>query len=481
MRDTSDAGSLELSPEEMRELGYRVIDLLVERQIELRNRPVIRSADRADMEALFREPPPEEGSDPGRVLERVQQDVFGHIASLTHPRFFAFVPSPGNFVSAMAETLVAGVNPFLGSWLVSAGPSEVELVTIDWLRQVCGLPEGTAGLFVSGGSVATLTALAVARHVALKDHVAHAVVYYSDQTHSAVERALTVLGFDQQQIRVIPSDERFRLDLARLRGAIEQDREGGRRPFCVVANAGTTNTGAVDALPELSDLCRDEGLWLHVDGAYGAPAVLTETGKTLLQGMERADSLALDPHKWLFQPFEMGCVLVRDGQKLPETFAVHPEYLRDVDWRDEDVNFRDYGIQLTRSFRALKLWMSLKIFGLSAFRDAVGRGIDLAERAEAMVRASQRWEVVTPAQLGIVTFRSVVPGLPTEEIDRINERIIEGMTADGLAFLTSTVLRGRVVLRLCTINPRTTVEDLEDTIGLLEELAGRASRDRLLE
>jgi glutamate/tyrosine decarboxylase-like PLP-dependent enzyme len=369
----------------------------------------------------------------------------------------------------MVEALVAGVNPFLGSWLVSAGPSELELLTVDWLRQLCGLPEGAAGLFVSGGSVATLTALAVARHTVLEDRVADAVIYYSDQTHSAVERALTVLGFEHHQRRVLPADQDFRLDLSDLWPTIQRDRAAGRRPFCVVANAGTTNTGAVDPLPELSNLCRDQALWLHVDGAYGAPAVLTDAGQALLRGIERADSLVLDPHKWLFQPFEMGCVLVRDGKRLPETFAVHPEYLRDVDWGEQDVNFRDYGIQLTRSFRALKLWMSLKVFGLDAFRQAVGRGVLLAEAAEAVLRESASWQVVTSAQLGIVTFRYLAPGRANDEIDALNQEILARMLADGYAMLSSTILRGRPVLRLCTINPLTTEADIRETVQRLEQ------------
>jgi glutamate/tyrosine decarboxylase-like PLP-dependent enzyme len=473
MEKKSDSSPLELSPDQMRDLGYRAVDFLVERHVELRDQPVIRSATRTTAEELLREPLPEHESDPALVLEQVQRDVFGYIASLTHPRFFAFVPSPSNWVSVLAEMLVAGVNPFLGSWLVSPGPSQVELITIDWLRQLCGLPEGTAGLFVSGGSVATLTALAVARHTVLADRIADATVYFSDQTHTAVERALSVLGFGRDQFRALPTDQHFRLELDALRLALERDRANGKHPFSVVANAGTTNTGAVDPLPELVDLCRDQGLWLHVDGAYGAAAVLTEAGSALLKGIEGADSLVLDPHKWLFQPFEIGCVLVREGKQLPKTFAVHPEYLRDVDWQEEDVNFRDYGIQLTRSFRALKLWLSLKVFGLAAFREAIGRGIELAEQAEAMLRSSGRWEVVTSAQLGIVTFRWAGAGDIHEEIDRINQRIVEGMIAEGFAFLTSTVLRGRVVLRLCTINPRTTEEDLAETIRHMEVLADR--------
>jgi glutamate/tyrosine decarboxylase-like PLP-dependent enzyme len=249
-----------------------------------------------------------------------------------------------------------------------------------------------------------------------------------------------------------------------------------RRPAIVIANAGTTNTGAVDPLDELADLCEAEGLWLHVDAAYGGPAVLTDAGASALSGMGRADSLALDPHKWLFQPFEAGCLLVHDASWLRETFAVHPEYLRDVSRSEEEINFRDYGIQLTRGFRALKLWMSLQVFGLNAFREAVQHGIGLAEEAERILRASPVWEVVTPAQLGIVTFR-FVDGVPASDLNNVNGEIVRAMERDGYAYLTSTTLRGDVVLRLCTINPRTSNEDIRGTIKRLERF-GHEVRSR---
>jgi glutamate/tyrosine decarboxylase-like PLP-dependent enzyme len=252
---------------------------------------------------------------------------------------------------------------------------------------------------------------------------------------------------------------------------VAADRALGRRPFCVIANAGTTNTGAVDPLPELARICRRENLWLHADGAYGAAAVICDRGRKLLDGLELVDSLSLDPHKWLFQPFEIGCVLLSDGRLLKDAFRIMPEYLRDVHRFEEEVNFCDYGIQLTRSFRALKLWLSFKVFGLGAFRTAVERGFELAEIADARLRESACWEIVTPAQLGIVSFRYVAPGLSAAELDAVNERIAAGITASGFAVLASTTLLGRTTLRLCTINPRTGDDDIRETIARLEEQA----------
>jgi glutamate/tyrosine decarboxylase-like PLP-dependent enzyme len=406
------------------------------------------------------------------VVAWLRDEIFTRVLHVDHPRFFAFVPSPSNFVAAMADALTAGFNGFAGSWFSGSALAQVEMVTVDWLRQLCGLPEAAGGLFVSGGSMANLTGLAVARHVRLEDRMAGAVIYFSDQTHSSVERALRVLGFASEQLTRLPSDDCFRLDLEALRRAMCADRAAGLTPFCVVANAGTTNTGAVDPLPALARLCREEDLWLHVDGAYGAAAALVPEGRALLEGLEEADSLSLDPHKWLFQPFEIGCVLVRLERWLEDTFRILPEYLRDVHGLGEEVNFCDRGVQLTRNFRALKLWMSIKVFGAAAFREAITWGLRLAELAERHLRECDCFEVVTPAQLGVVSFRYAPPGITAERAEAVNQRLVGAMLKDGYAVLTSTVLRQRTVLRLCTINPRTTEEEIVETVRRLARLAG---------
>lgn len=466
---------LELSREEMKDLGYRVVDLLVEHLSTLHDQPVSGEATRAELEALFREPPPAGPTGHVEVLDRLRRDLLPHFVRINHPRHFAFVPSPSNFVSAMGDALAAGLTPFLGTWFAGSGPAEIELVTIDWLRELCGLPEEGGGLFVSGGSMANLTALGAARNVRLEAQglrIDDGTVYFSDQTHSSVERALRVLGIRQDRMRKIESDGDFRLPLEALRAAIAADRAAGLVPFCVVANAGTTNTGAVDPLPELADLCREEGLWLHADGAYGAASCISARGRRELAGIGRADSLSLDPHKWLFQPIETGCVLVRDRRLLRDTYAIHPEYLQDVHRDQEAVNFCDYGIQLTRGFRALKVWMSLQVFGLDHFAAAVERGFELAERAEAMLREEPVWRVVTPARMAIVCFRYEVPGKSEEELDRLQVGIVEALKAGGYAVVTSTRLFGQTVLRFCTINPRMTEDDLRGTIAEMARLGG---------
>ncbi|MFP4570643.1 pyridoxal phosphate-dependent decarboxylase family protein, partial [Rhodosalinus sp.] len=289
------------------------------------------------------------------------------------------------------------------------------------------------------------------------------VAYLTDQTHASLPRNLRALGFPEEDIAVLPSGAQWRMSADTLRDAIARDRAAGRRPMMVVATAGSTNTGAVDPLPEIAEICTAEGLWLHVDGAYGAPAAITPEGRAVLAGMERADSLALDPHKWLFQPYDLGVCLVTRPGALEAAFAMSPEYLRDVRQAGDAVNFGNRSLELTRRSRALKLWMSLRTYGAERFRTAVRRGIELAEVAERVLRESPAtWEVVTPAQLGILCF--ALRGADAAAHERAARRVSES----GYACVTTTALGGRSVLRLCTINPLTTEADLR---GTLERLA----------
>ena len=449
----------------MQQFGYRVVDLLVEHFAGMRDRPVGAKAEPGVIRAQFAGAPSEIPSDPEELLARLERDVFPNILHVDHPRFFAFVPGPNNFISAMADALASGFNVFNGTWLGGSAAAALELATIDWFRDFCGFPESAGGLFVSGGSMANLTALYAARRARLGDRLDDARIYFSDQTHSSVERALRVIGFATEQCRKLPSNEHFELALDTLREAIRADRNAGLRPFCVVANAGTTSTGAVDPLPEIASLCEQEKLWLHADGAYGAATMICERGREKLRGLERVDSLSLDPHKWLFQSFECGCVLLRDAALLKSAFEIMPDYLRDVHRGTAETHFADYGVQLTRGFRALKVWLSINTFGIAAFREAVTRGFELAEFAEKELRTRRGCEVLSPAQMGIVCFRF-------GSDDQLQTELVDMMLRDGYAFLTSTKLRGTTALRFCTINPRTTEAEIVETIDRLERFAG---------
>jgi len=305
-----------------------------------------------------------------------------------------------------------------------------------------------------------------------------AIAYCSDQTHSSIGRSFRILGFKSTQLRKLPSDENFRLSLAMLHNAVQRDRSTGLRPFCVIGTPGTTNTGAIDPLPELAAFCQEEGLWLHADGAYGASAVFCERGRQLLEGISGVDSLSLDPHKWLFQPYEIGCLLVRNRTNLRDAFRVLPEYLDDAVGSEEEVNFCDYSPQLTRSFRALKLWMSLQVFGAEAFGKAVQRGFDLAELAESIIREFEGWCVVTSAQMGVVTFQARPAGYGEGEVDGHNQALVEAILHDGYTMVVSTKLRGRTVLRMCPINPRTTDDDIRKTLDHLQNLSRELQQSR---
>lgn len=449
---------LSLPPDELRRLGHHVWDRLVDRWERLDAQPPIAPFDPAWTQAAVADCP-REPTDPQRAIDALFDEILPRGQRPDHPRFFARVGSPSNPVSVLADLIGTGHNAFAGSWTGGAGASAVELATLDWLREWMGMPEQTEGILVSGGSVGTLTALAAAAHERVDDRD-QATAYVSEHTHGAVAKAWRILGFNPANLRVLKADPAHRLQPAPVEAAIGLDREAGLQPFAVIATAGTTSTGSVDALNDLADLAAREGLWLHVDGAYGAPARLTGRARDLLAGMERADSLVLDPHKWLFQPYEIGAVLVRHPGLLQHTFTLDGAYLRDTG--GGVVEFRERGPQLTRGARALKLWLSLRVFGLDAFVEAIEHTIALAEHAEAVLRERPGWEVVSPAALAIVCFRR--EGHDDERTDAM----VRAAVADGYAAPSTTVLDGRVVARLCTINPRTTRTDIERTIERLE-------------
>ena len=463
----ADAPLLTLSEDEMRQMAAEVVRLIVDHFMTLSDKPVTRPSSLELLSEGLHEPLPLSPTAVGDLLEQLKTHVFADMTHYDHPRNFSFVPSPSNFVSAMADALASGLNVFCGAWIGPSGAAQIELTTIEWLRTLFRLPATAGGMFVSGGSMANMTGLAVARLVMLANNAANATVYFSDQTHSSVAKGLKILGFQQFQVRILPSDAQFRLPLDTLRQKIAADRAQGMLPFCVVANAGTTNTGAVDPLRELAAFCKAEGLWLHIDGAYGGSAAITDRGREVLEGIELADSLSIDPHKWMFQPYEIGCILVRDRDHLRDTFRVSAEYLKILEHDAQQVNFSDFGMQLTRNFRALKLWMSLKAFGVDAFKAAITQGMENAKYVESLLRRDPCWQVITSAQLGIITFRYVVPGWDDTQLNVLNTQMVHKLIHSGYAMLSPTILRGRYCLRMCTINPRTTEGDLEQTIALL--------------
>jgi glutamate/tyrosine decarboxylase-like PLP-dependent enzyme len=447
---------LGLGREEMRALGYRTVDALVD-WLSDESAPALRRGERDELAGRLGAVP--EGSF-DEALRALFEDVLPYGSRSGHPRFFAYIPFAGTWPGALGDFVASAANVYAGSWQEGAGPTQLELEILDRFKQWIGYPPGAAGSLVSGGSLANLTALACAREAlvgAMRDDL---VLYASDQAHSSIGRAARVLGFRPDQLRVLPVDDAMRLEPETLAEAVAVDVDAGRRPFLVAANAGATSTGAVDPLAGLSAVCRERGLWLHVDASYGGFAVLTERGRAQLGELAAADSVTLDPHKWLYQPYECGCLLVREGAVLRRAFELRSDYLRDAEAAGAIVNFGDYGLQLSRTSRALKLWLSLQTFGLDAFRAAIDRTLDLAVHAAERIRSSPRLELAAPPSLGVVCF--------TRD-DGAVDGLVAALEASGLGLVSSTRVDGREALRLCILNHTSTEADVDAVLDFLEQ------------
>ncbi len=462
------ADHLALDRETMRELGYRTVDMLVERLTD-ETVPPLRRGTPAEMAERVGGPPPADGEPFDEILIRLRDDVLAFTSRLDHPGFFAFIPSCGTWPSALADFVARACNVYAGSWMESAGPSQVELEVLGWFKSWVGYPETSGGTLLTGGSASNMTALACAREKLAGPMSDRLMVYVSDQSHSSLARAARVLGFRPDQVRVIPTDPSLRLRPEALASVMDADLRAGRRPLFVAASAGATNAGTVDPLPELAELCHERGVWLHADAAYGGFAVLTERGRAQLAGLELADSIALDPHKWLYQPYECGCLLVREGNALRAAFEVTPDYLSHAKAAQGEVDFADLGLQLSRASRALKVWVSLRYFGLDAFRAAIDRSLDMAELARRRVEESETLEPAAPSSLGIVCLRRRFPDAEDEEeLERRNAALIDELERSGLGLVSGTRLHGEFAIRLCVMNHTTDEDAVERVLGFLE-------------
>jgi glutamate/tyrosine decarboxylase-like PLP-dependent enzyme len=435
----------------------------------LPEQPIGKTLSRSEAEALLREPPPEQGTDFAMVLAEFERKVAPNGFRTNHPRFLAFVPGAPSYLSVLGDWLCSAVNFFAGVWLEASGPTQVELVVLDWFKEWLGYPPEARGILTTGGSEANLTALVVARERLSSEDRQRAVILVSNQRHWSIDRSAKIAGLRPDQVRPVVGKDPLRLDAAALGRAATEERKAGRLPWLAIANAGATNTGIVDDLDGLADVCRREGMWLHVDAAYGWPAVLTGEGRTDLRGIGRADSLTLDPHKWFAQTFEAGCVLVRDGRRLGEAFAMRPEYMQDVAPGDDEINFADHGPALTRRFRALKIWLSVKVLGLGWYRRLVEHCLRLADFAVVLLRQTEGFEILCPRHLSIVCFRYAAAD--ESQLNGLNLAIAEAVRATGRAFFSSTLLEGRVALRLCFVNWRTTAADVEEVVELIRQTA----------
>jgi aromatic-L-amino-acid decarboxylase len=470
--------SFDLSPDEVRRLGRLAADAVAEHREKLSERPVFGKIG-ADA-SLFDGPPPEEGRPFEDVLDFVREHVLPYPFGNSHPRFFGFINATADPVGSTADYLAAALNP--NCWGGDHAAVHVENQVIRWLAALLGLPPGAEGILVSGGSMANFTALAAARRAMTPGNVREdglsgegrprLVVYTSDQVHHCVDKAVDLLGIGTRNLRKIETDERFRVRMDLLERSIVEDRRAGLSPAIVVGTAGTVNTGAIDPLDALAELCRRESLWFHVDGAYGAMAVLSRELAPLFAGLERADSIAADPHKWLYVPYEAGATLVREPGRLAATFRKFPEYLAS----DPESPFpgpawfAERGVELSRGFKALKVWMGIQVHGTRAYARAIENDVALARFLSDEVDRRSDFERMADPVLSIANFRYRPAGAELSEgdLDRLNRRIINRLVGAGSFFLAPTILKGRTAMRACIVNFRTTKEDLT---FLLDEAA----------
>jgi aromatic-L-amino-acid decarboxylase len=467
---------LEMTPEEFRQAGHRVVDEIAVFLDSLPRRPVVPPDTPADVRALLPPALPQTGTDAATLLSETAPLLFDHSTFNGHPRFLAYITASAAPLGALADLLAAAVNPNVGAWQLSPIASEIEGQAVRWIADLLGMPSGTEGLLVSGGNMANFVGFLTARRAkggeglreeGLPRNAGRLLVYASTETHTWIQKAADLFGHGTGSIRWIPVRKDLTMDVDALVRQIAEDRSRGDRPFLLVGNAGTVSTGAVDPLPRLAALAREHDLWLHADGAYGALAVLSDDAPGDLSGLAEADSVAMDPHKWLYTALEGGCALVRHPGALRDTFSHAPPYYRFGGEEDDPrVNYLELGLQNSRGFRALKVWLGLRQAGREGYRRMIGDDIRLARELHRRVEAEPRLQAMS-LSLSISTFRYVPEDLEpgTESVDtylnELNEELLHGLKAGGEAYLSNAVIDGTFALRACIVNFRTTLADLE--------------------
>ncbi|UCG25796.1 MAG: hypothetical protein JSW55_07350 [Chloroflexota bacterium] len=478
--------TLDMDIETARSLGYRIVDIVVSELADPSNRPTRPPKQSEDKLAiLFDGPLPHEGTDPDELLSIVHNHLIPATTNLIHPRWMAYVLAGSLPLVGLTEALISSINlPYID-------PVNTRLAkTITrWLGEMLGFAHDAAGYITTGGSWANLVGLAVARmrhagwEVRIEGLAGHPplAAYVSEEGHSCLDKAMELLGMGRNQLRKVPVGSDYRILVDALDEAIKADLAAGLQPFCIVGNAGTVNTGAVDPLDSLAEIAARYRLWFHVDGAYGAFAAIVPEARSLFAGIERADSLVVDPHKWLNIPIESGCILVRDWSDLTDTFSLIPPYLRAA-VADGEINLRECGIELTRTNRELKIWLALRQYGIDRYTQLIANHLALTRQLAAWVEEAEEFEVVSEPSLSICCFRFVPPELKplTEEseayLNELNVAIEMALAEDGRAMVSGTLLQGKRVLRACIVNHRVTQAGVEQTLLLLQELGHRLDK-----
>jgi len=480
---------MEMSPAVFRRLGHRAVDAMADLLASLAERPVTTAETAPQIRKRLGERSlPARGEDAERTLDAALELMTEHSLFIGHPRFMGYITSSAAPIGALADFIAASVNPNLGGWPLSPMASEIEAQTINWIAEFLGFPVPAGGILVSGGNMANFIGFWTARRHKLewnvrKDGVygsgAHRPrVYTSEETHTWIQKAADLSGLGTDCIRWIPTGNDLRMDVSALRQQVETDRAAGDFPFLVIGNGGTVSTGAIDPLPEIADLAKELNLWFHVDGAYGSPAAALADAPPDLKGLSRADSVAIDPHKWLYSPLEAGCVLVRSAKHLRDTFSYHPPYYPDADPApDAPPMFHELGPQNSRAFRALKVWMGFRQVGRDGYVQMMGEDISLARALHERVSAQEELEPGTQ-NLSITTFRFVPADLrekgpqASTYLNDLNREIVARLQQGGKVYITHAVVKGTYLLRACVVNFRTSLSDIEAVPALVLE-AGR--------
>ena len=483
---TPRAASIAMGAAEFRRLGHALVDAVAEYLGSLAERPVTNGESPSDVRAALKadEPLPQTGTDAGELLHSTAELLFAHSLFNGHPRFFGYITAAPAPIGILGDLLASSVNPNVGAWQLSPMATEIEAQTIRWIAELVGYPRECGGLLVSGGNMANFVGFLAARVAAVdgdlrKGGLAVAPplrVYASTEAHTWIQKATDLFGLGTDAIRWIPTDADLRMDVAALRDALARDRAAGERAMMVVGTAGSVSTGAVDPLFAIAELCREYGVWFHVDGAYGAFAVAAPGTPRDLKAMSMADSMALDPHKWLYSPLEAGCALVRDPEALRRAFSYHPPYYH---FGQQATNYVDFGPQNSRGFRALKVWLSLRQVGREGYERMIADDIRLSERLYANVKRHPDLEAFTQA-LSITTFRYVPARLrgartaaDDEYLNALNTELLDRIQQSGEAFVSNAVIRGQFALRACIVNFRTS----EGDVDALPEIVARLGRE----
>jgi glutamate/tyrosine decarboxylase-like PLP-dependent enzyme len=464
---------IEMDGDEFRRAGHELVDTVAELLDSLRERKVTRNVTPAELAKLLPDRLPREGGDAAALLRETARLFVDHSLHNGHPRFYGYITASAAPLGALADMLASAVNANLGSWQLSPFASEIERRTVRWIAELLGFPADCGGLFTSGGNVANFTAFLAARRARAPRNLREAglgacdgrlLVYASEETHTWIQKAADLFGHGTGAVRWLPVDRELRADVSDLPDRIARDRAAGDRPFMVVGTAGTVSTGAIDPLARIADTCREHGLWFHVDGAYGALAAVLPDAPSDLRALCRADSVAVDPHKWLYAPLEAGCTLVRDPAVLADAFGFRPRYYHLGGAEDDRINYYALGLQNSRGFRALKVWLALRQVGRDGYAKMIGDDVRMAGVMADAVERAPECELLTRS-LSIVTFRYVPPDLDRAAaaidayVDRLNEALLTRLNAEGELFLSNAVVDGRFVLRACVVNFRTDVDD----------------------